>query len=99
LVQVSIRLVEAEKIAEVRPAAEERAVNRIVDIMQPMQSPASRRRDGEGQEPPDLTRAIRQKLGSLGTMGPTETPRSGETPVPSATDEAADEEKRKDAAR
>src|SRR5437868_6996711 len=72
LVQVAIRLVEAEKIAEVRPAAEERAVNRIVDIMQPMQSPASRRRDGEGQEPPDLTRAIRQMLGPLGTMGPTE---------------------------
>src|SRR5256885_3951564 len=32
LVQVAIRLVEAEKIGEVRPAAEERAVHRIVDI-------------------------------------------------------------------
>src|SRR5436853_1179710 len=60
LVQVSIRLVEAEKITEVRPAAEERAVSRIVDIMQPMQSPAARRRETDGQETPDLTLAIRQ---------------------------------------
>src|SRR5437773_6970693 len=35
LVQISIRLVEAERIAEVQSAAEERAVNRIVDILQP----------------------------------------------------------------
>src|SRR5436305_1943481 len=35
LVQGSIRLLEAERIAEVQVAAEERAVNRIVDILQP----------------------------------------------------------------
>src|SRR5437016_3799930 len=44
LVQGSIRLVEAERIAEVQTAAEERAVNRIVDILQPDKSTSTRRR-------------------------------------------------------
>src|SRR5471030_3285416 len=35
LVQIAIRLVESEKIAEVREQAEERAIARIVDILQP----------------------------------------------------------------
>src|SRR6266542_3134619 len=40
LVQASVRMVEAEKIDEVKDEAEERAIDRIVDIMQPV----SRRR-------------------------------------------------------
>src|SRR5213595_3342277 len=36
LVQVAIRLVESEKIAEVRGQAEERAIERIVEILQPV---------------------------------------------------------------
>src|SRR5271166_1795956 len=35
LVQVAIRLVESERITEVQAAAQERAVNRVVDILQP----------------------------------------------------------------
>src|SRR5947208_4611874 len=44
LVQVAIRLVENEKMEEVRPAAEERAIERIVDILQPSRSAHSSRR-------------------------------------------------------
>src|SRR5689334_9292995 len=56
LVQGSIRLVEAERIAEVQTAAEERAVNRIVDILQPDRAGAAKRR--EGTEPQDLSKVI-----------------------------------------
>src|SRR5471030_1410603 len=38
LVQVAIRLVEKEKIEEVSDAARERAVDRIVDILQPLKA-------------------------------------------------------------
>jgi ATP-dependent HslUV protease ATP-binding subunit HslU len=107
LVQVAIRLVETEKIAEVRPAAEERAVERIIDILQPQRSSGSGRRksgtDGspEGQ---DLTRAIRQMIGPfLGGNVPPEVAFQQE-PNPSPRDtqaesEAEDEEARKDTAR
>src|SRR5258708_5881212 len=44
LVQVAIRLVEAEKIADVQVAAEERAIERILDIMQPSRPTSSRNR-------------------------------------------------------
>ena len=46
LVQVAIRLVETEKVAEVQAAAEERAVNRIVGILQP-DRPATARREAQ----------------------------------------------------
>src|SRR5437016_8002153 len=59
LVQVAIRLVESERIAEVQAAAEERAVERILDIMQPSRPTGTRNRREAG-ETPDLTRAIRQ---------------------------------------
>lgn len=65
LVQVSIRLVEGERLADVREAAEERAVERIVDIMQPARKASPQRRRGRGEEggdAPDLTRAIRQMM-------------------------------------
>src|SRR5579885_2698053 len=51
LVQVAIRLVETERIAEVQTAAQERAVNRIVDIMQP--APSTPRRGRRGASGPD----------------------------------------------
>ena len=44
LLQVALRLVEAEKLAEVREKAEERAAERIVDILQPLQPSGSRRK-------------------------------------------------------
>src|SRR5271163_3880602 len=54
LVQVAIRLVEKEKVEEVSEAAKERAVDRIVDILQPLKAQPSRRR--ESGDTPDLTR-------------------------------------------
>src|ERR1051326_3295319 len=71
LVQGAIRLVEAERIAEVQSAAEERAVNRIVDILQPDKAGGARRRP-DGQEPHDLTKVIRQMMGPMlgGTTEP-----------------------------
>src|SRR3978361_191961 len=58
LVQGSIRLGEAERIAEVQAAAEERAINRIVDILQPEKTGGARRRS-EGPEAQDLSKVIR----------------------------------------
>lgn len=67
LVQVAIRIVEGEKMEEVRAAAEERALERILDIMQPSQPNSARKRRGEG---PDITNAIRQFFGShIGAAG------------------------------
>jgi ATP-dependent HslUV protease ATP-binding subunit HslU len=63
LVQTAIRLVEAEKLAEVRTQAEERAIDRIVDILQPARRGTRRKQAQEGQEAQDITRAIRQMLG------------------------------------
>src|SRR5580658_757388 len=67
LVQVSIRLVEGEKIAEVQEAAQERALNRIVDILQPMPPSQARRRRAATREgePQDLQQALRQMMGPL----------------------------------
>src|SRR5690349_10183720 len=62
LVQGSIRLVEAERIAEVQTAAEERAINRIVDILQPDKAANSRRRP-DIHEQQDLSKVIRQMMG------------------------------------
>jgi len=104
LVQGAIRLVEGEKIAEVRPAAEERAVDRIVDILQPRPSTRGRRRGGDADSS-DLTRAIRQMVGPLlGNVGSASQPMPGESPPPppigvSSESETEDEEAQKDAAR
>jgi ATP-dependent HslUV protease ATP-binding subunit HslU len=70
LAQVSVRIVEGEKIAEVQEEAEERAVERLVDIMQPARS-RRRRRDEER----DTAEVFRQTFGSLfGGTGSTERP-------------------------
>jgi ATP-dependent HslUV protease ATP-binding subunit HslU len=104
LVQVAIRLVEGEKIAEVQEAAQERAINRILDIMQPAPKSQGRSRrnappdDGEAQ---DLPRALRQLMEPLlGNAGMGE-----QRPTPSApprdppSNAVQEEEERKDAAR
>ncbi len=76
LVQISIRMVEAEKVIEVQKAAEERAVNRIVDILQPSKPPQKgRRRGSENGEMPDLSNDIRRMMGTLmGNLDARETP-------------------------
>ena len=96
LVQVAIRLVEKEKIDEVSDQARQHAVDRIVDILQPLKTQPPRRRDTQDQ--PDLTRAIRQMMSPLfGESGKVETV-NVETPPP-PVDEAAESEERKDLAR
>ncbi|HZP83425.1 MAG TPA: ATP-dependent protease ATPase subunit HslU [Chthonomonadaceae bacterium] len=106
LVQVAIRLVESEKIAEVQQAAEARAIERIVDLLQPARPAGSgRRRAGEegSGEGPDLTRAIRQMIGPFLSGSPPETASTFEPHAPrgesQAEQEEAEEEARKDAAR
>jgi ATP-dependent HslUV protease ATP-binding subunit HslU len=97
LVQVAIRLVEKEKIEEVSDTARERAVDRIVDILQPLKTQPTRRR--EPGETPDLTRAIRQMMSPLfGESGKTETVHI-EAPPPPVDEATENEEARKDAAR
>jgi ATP-dependent HslUV protease ATP-binding subunit HslU len=70
LAQVSVRIVEGEKIAEVHEEAEERAVERLVDIMQPARSRRRRR-----EEERDTAEVFRQTFGSLfGGTGSIERP-------------------------
>src|SRR5437016_5091365 len=106
LVQGAIRLVEAEKIAEVQAAAEERAIDRIVDILQPSRPAQSRRRKpGESGEPPDLSRAIRDIMGPLmgsiksGQISVNVEPEDAPPPKEDETPSAEDSEAQKDAER
>ena len=102
LVQVAIRLVEKEKIEEVAEAAQESAVERVVDILQPLKSTATAKRQHDNSETPDITRAIRQMMGPL--FGDSSRTEAGnvEPPAPSrspAEEEAEADEQRKDTAR
>ncbi len=81
LVQISMRLVEAEKIAELQEAARERATARIVDILHPSPTPQRRRKGAESGAPTDIAQAIRQMFEPLMT-------KAGETP-PSASQTTA----------
>ncbi|MDO8682721.1 MAG: ATP-dependent protease ATPase subunit HslU [Armatimonadota bacterium] len=60
LVQVAVRMVESERIEEIRPKAYERANELILDIL----APASHRRRGE-RMPRQLMEAMEQTLGHL----------------------------------
>ncbi len=55
LVQASLRIVEREKMDEVREKAEERAIDRVVDLLQPRREPKSKRvrisKQGSGENP------------------------------------------------
>ncbi len=65
LVQMAIRLVENEKVEAVRPQAEERAIQRILDILQPFPSSRSKRGKQSESEHQDVAHAIRQMLGQM----------------------------------
>lgn len=58
LLQIAIRMVEQEKLAEVRAKAEERAVDRILDILQPLKTPKRKKQPGEDGE--ERAQALRQ---------------------------------------
>ena len=82
LVQASLRIVEAEKLAEVKDEAAERAINRVVDQMQPRRDPKPLRlkmpKSGSG-DPMDV---LAQMFGS----GP-----QSEAPVKEAETDPEDE--------
>ncbi len=91
LVQIAIRLVETEKIAEVKAAATERAVERILDILQPLPSaPTAPRSTGDR---PDISRDLHQIMSRMFGGGTTETtPSSEPEPAVDTAREAKDEE-------
>jgi ATP-dependent HslUV protease ATP-binding subunit HslU len=113
LVQVAIRLVETEKVAEVQAVAEERAVNRIVHILQPDRPASARGKRTADAEPQDMARHLRdvwsQMFPNAGASGgPIVVDMSGARDVrpepPAVTEEKpvnsdADDEEAKDAAR
>lgn len=73
LVQLAVRMVENEKIAEVQDRARELAIERILDIMQPMPRPRSERR------PPKELEAAYQIVGQLFGQKPEHEAESAET--------------------
>ncbi len=88
LAQTSYRMVEAEKMAEVQGRAEEQAIDRIVEILQPM--PGSRRRRGDEQR---ANEKFMHALGSIfGSGGPTQPP----TPEKKEPDDDAEEQQRRE---
>ena len=97
LLQVAIRMVEHEKLAEVRTKAEERAVDRVVDILQPVKATPRNNRNRE-REAQDLTHAIRHHFENLLKGGnPNEAnPLSPPAPEPQPTlhEEAEEKEDR-----
>ncbi|MDE2125882.1 MAG: ATP-dependent protease ATPase subunit HslU [Armatimonadetes bacterium] len=100
LTQVAARLVEAEKRTEVRPEAQRRAIERLLDILQPAsgESAAAKQRPREG-EPGDVMAQMRRLVGSIFSSedGPVVAPTVPEPPAePEAelTPEAADKKKR-----
>ena len=100
LVQGSIRLVEAERIAEVQSAAEERAINRIVDILQPDRA-AGAKRPSQGPDAQDLSNVIRKMMGPMrGATPEPEPPEPVETAAERSEKESAQQEdERKDSDR
>jgi ATP-dependent HslUV protease ATP-binding subunit HslU len=77
LAQTAYRMVEAERMAEIADEARERAIDRIVDIIQP--PPRGRRRAAEQE---GRSEAIRQALGSIfgGATQPPPAPPPDESP-------------------
>ncbi|MCC6729231.1 MAG: ATP-dependent protease ATPase subunit HslU [Chthonomonadales bacterium] len=82
LVQTAVRMVEAEKVAEVRAEAENRAIARIVDLLHPPRRRRGRRR-GEDRDSADL---FRQAMGSF--FGGKQ---SAEAPVEEGAEEGEEE--------
>lgn len=60
LVQIAVRMVEDEKVLEVRPKAKERALERILDIMEP---PARKQEKGPGSQ--QIVQMLQSTMGHL----------------------------------
>ncbi len=80
LVQRAVAMVEAEKIEEVRPIAEQRALDRIIDLMEP---PA--RRVAQAAVPKQWMESLQSMMGNI-------FPGTGNPPPPLETPEAEEEE-------
>ena len=106
LLQVSLRLIETEKIAEVKDAAEQRAVDRILDIMQPLRT-SSNKRKRESDETADMSMKVREmmsqflgKTGSLTIPGELSAPEPKEiTPEPESDAEETKDQMRRERIR
>ena len=93
LVQISMRLVEAEKIAELQHAARERATARIVEILHPSPAAPRRRKSADATGPTDIAQAIRQMFEPLMSRTGENPPQQAEAETaPSSSAPAADEE-------
>ena len=84
LVQRAVAMVESEKIEEVKPIAEERAIEQILDIMEP---PA--RRIGQGVVPKQWMESLQSAMGALfpGTGNPPPPPEEPPEEETEPTDE------------
>jgi ATP-dependent HslUV protease ATP-binding subunit HslU len=90
LVQLAVRMVEDEKIAEVKEKAEEAAIERILEIMQPM--PREERR----AHPPKEMEAAMEMMGRLfGAQKPEEPQPLPEPELPQSEEEIRDDIQRR----
>lgn len=92
LVQVAMRMVEAEKMAEVQEKAMERAIERIVDILQPL--PSAKRRAPKPAE--DIAADVRRMFSewfSGSQAGARPAPPPPTTPSETPQEPSADEER------
>ena len=80
LVQRAVAMVETEKIEEVRPIAEQRALDRVLDLLEP---PA--RRAGQAQVPQQWMQSLQSAMGHL-------FPGTGNPPPPPIQEEPEEEE-------
>ncbi|CCW36524.1 ATP-dependent protease HslVU, ATPase subunit [Chthonomonas calidirosea] len=92
LVQVAMRMVEAEKMAEVQEKAMERAVERIVDILQPL--PSAKRRATKQAE--DIAADVRRMFSEWfsGAQTGARSAPSPSTASPETSSETSSEEER-----
>lgn len=96
LVQVAVRMVEAEKMAEVKEKAMERAVERIVDILQPL--PASKRRAAK-QSSEEIAADVRRLFTEWFTHSTSPTSATPPPPKPESSSTPQTEEEERDQKR
>ena len=79
LVQAALRIVEAEKMAEVREKAEEQAIDRIVDLLQPRREAKPARRPARGENPMEALAQLFPQMSQAIGAAPEAEPQEEET--------------------
>ena len=79
LVQAALRIVEAEKMAEVREKAEEQAIDRIVDLLQPRREVKPARRPARGENPMEALAQLFPQMSQAVGATPEAEPQEEET--------------------